>query len=159
MVWLTINHSRNRKRGFTLIELLVVISIISLLSSIIMTNLTTTRSKARDARRITEFRQIKTALELYYSKYDRYPAGSGTECGGWDGDGSLGNGQFIGALQTEGLMPAVGDPSGGNCKYQYIQRNSGTGYQLLITTENNIPNHPVCFGESASNYCSDVNYP
>ena len=67
----------NFKKGFTLIELLVVISIISLFSSIVLTSINSVRSKARDARRLTDFKQIQTALEFYYDKYGAYPGPAG----------------------------------------------------------------------------------
>ncbi len=60
-------------KGFTLIELLVVIAIIALLSGVILASLTTARMKARDARRVSDFRQITIALELYFDSYGYYP--------------------------------------------------------------------------------------
>lgn len=63
----------NKQKGFTLIELLVVISIIGLLSSVVLTSLGSARVKARDARRLSDLRQIILALELYYSDNDAYP--------------------------------------------------------------------------------------
>lgn len=53
------------KKGFTLIELLVVISIIGLLSSIVLASVSNVRADARDARRISDLRQLQTALQLY----------------------------------------------------------------------------------------------
>ncbi|HOY56341.1 MAG TPA: prepilin-type N-terminal cleavage/methylation domain-containing protein [bacterium] len=61
-------------KGFTLIELLVVISIIGLLSTLAMVALTNARIKARDARRVSDIKQIQTALELYAQDANRYPA-------------------------------------------------------------------------------------
>ncbi|OHA02890.1 MAG: hypothetical protein A3J58_02320 [Candidatus Sungbacteria bacterium RIFCSPHIGHO2_02_FULL_52_23] len=57
---------RGTKGGFTLIELLVVIAIIGVLASIVLASLNTARRKSRDARRITDIKQIQLALELYY---------------------------------------------------------------------------------------------
>ncbi len=65
--------------GFTLIELLVVIAIIGMLSSVVLASLNGARSKARDARRIADLQQIRTALELYYSAHNTYPA-AGVVC-------------------------------------------------------------------------------
>ncbi len=64
--------TKNKKCGFTLIELLVVIAIIGLLSSIVLVSLGGTRSKARDARRQSDMRQVITAQEMYYSDSDKY---------------------------------------------------------------------------------------
>lgn len=58
------------KRGFTLIELLVVIAIIGLLASIVLAAVNPARKKSRDARRVTDLRQARIALELYYNAVD-----------------------------------------------------------------------------------------
>src|SRR3990167_4452603 len=53
-------------KGFTLIELLVVIAIIGILSSIVLASLNSARQKGRDARRVSDIKQLQLALELYY---------------------------------------------------------------------------------------------
>jgi prepilin-type N-terminal cleavage/methylation domain-containing protein len=62
-----------QSKGFTLVELLVVIAIIGLLSTLAVVSLGSARSKARDARRISDIKQIQTALELYFSDQGQYP--------------------------------------------------------------------------------------
>ena len=54
-----------RNKGFTLIELLVVIAIIGILSSVVLASLNSARKKSRDARRISDLKQIQLALEMY----------------------------------------------------------------------------------------------
>ena len=54
-----------RNKGFTLIELLVVIAIIGILSSVVLASLNNAREKARDARRISDVKNIQLALELH----------------------------------------------------------------------------------------------
>jgi prepilin-type N-terminal cleavage/methylation domain-containing protein len=66
------NYYENKK-GFTLIELLVVIAIISILASVVLSSLNSARAKARDVRRIEDFKQIQLALELFRDDFGRYP--------------------------------------------------------------------------------------
>lgn len=65
-----------RNKGFTLIELLVVIAIIGILSSVVLASLNSARKKSRDARRISDLKQIQLALEMYAdANSGNYPAG------------------------------------------------------------------------------------
>jgi len=74
-----------KKRGFTLIEILVVIAIIGLLATIVLVSLNTARKKARDAKRLTDMRQIVLALEMYYDDNENYPSRTSDACcDGWD---------------------------------------------------------------------------
>ena len=61
-----------KKKGFTLIELLIVIAIIGVLASIVLVSMGGARSKARDAVRQSDARQIGSAMELYYGDNDVY---------------------------------------------------------------------------------------
>lgn len=64
-------HRRNK--GFTLIELLVVIAIIGILSSVVLASLNSAREKSRDAKRVSDIKQMQLALELYYDSNGQYP--------------------------------------------------------------------------------------
>jgi prepilin-type N-terminal cleavage/methylation domain-containing protein len=66
-----------KKRGFTLIELLVVIAIIGMLSSIVLVSMGGARTKARNAKRQADLRQIVSAMEMAYDD-------ATTTCGGPD---------------------------------------------------------------------------
>jgi prepilin-type N-terminal cleavage/methylation domain-containing protein len=69
-------HSTHKK-AFSLIELLVVISIIAVLLAVALPNFLSARERARDARRKQEVNEMKSALRLYYSDHQTYPADTG----------------------------------------------------------------------------------
>lgn len=75
---------KNKLSGFTLVELLVVISIIGILSSFAVVSLNTARAKARDALRKGDMAQIRTALNIYYDDFKRYPVAANPPCNDWD---------------------------------------------------------------------------
>lgn len=89
---------KRNSAGFTILELLVVISIIGLLSSVLLTSVSSARSKARDVRRIADMRQFMTALELYYESNGQYPASGGASSP--NGDWSNSNDASWNTLQT-----------------------------------------------------------
>ena len=60
------------KKGFTLIELLVVIAIIGLLSTMAVFSLNSARTKARDAKRMSDMKMLSTAMEMYASDNGAY---------------------------------------------------------------------------------------
>lgn len=103
-----LKNERRSSGGFTLIELLVVIAIIGVLASIVLASLNSARRKSRDARRLTDVKQIQLALELYFDgQGNQYPLGS-TTC-------SLTVAYGLEGLQTSGYIPQVPrDPLSGS---------------------------------------------
>ncbi len=75
------------KKGFTLIELLVVIAIIGLLATLSIIALNSAQAKARDVKRLSDVREIRTALEMYFASENKYPA-AGLTTGGEITDGT-----------------------------------------------------------------------
>lgn len=110
------------KKGFTLIELLVVIAIIGLLSTLAVVALNNARSKSRDAKRLSDVKQIQTALELYFNDAAAYPA-------------SITPGQPIanGSATYMGQVPS-GPNTASNEQYVYDGSNPTT-YSLTFTLE------------------------
>ena len=125
-----------RNKGFTLIELLVVIAIIGILSSVVLASLNTAREKSRDAKRISDIKQIQLALELYAdSNGGAYP------------DSTAG----IEALVTGGYLPvAPTPPSGAAAAYFYSGKGSGcTDYHLAAQLEADETTNTTLFGSDA----------
>jgi prepilin-type N-terminal cleavage/methylation domain-containing protein len=92
------------KKGFTLIELLVVISIIALLSTLAVVSLNNARAKGRDAKRVSDIKQVQTALELRYADTTTYP----TSVAGVD----LGSAAAAKCLDTDGWSEADAGTAG-----------------------------------------------
>lgn len=110
------------KRGFTLIELLVVIAIIGILSSIVLASLNSARKKGRDARRVSDVKQIQLALELYYDAHSNYPTAA----------------QYDADLVSEGFISVVPKDPSTNVAYTYAALGSGTtcsNYHVGATLE------------------------
>ncbi len=63
-----------KQKGFTLIELLVVIAIIAILSTVVMAGLNSARTKGRDAKRLSDIKQLQSALELCFDNGVGYPS-------------------------------------------------------------------------------------
>lgn len=142
------------RKGFTLIELLVVIAIIGILSTLAVVALNTARLKSRDAKRVSDIKQLQTALELYFADHgNAYPATptnthlgerSGTGgvaaagdalilCDGWK-SGITGETCGAGAAMYMGQVPGDPQPSSGH-HYTYAQTGSGSGYTITFDLE------------------------
>jgi prepilin-type N-terminal cleavage/methylation domain-containing protein len=78
------------KKGFTLIELLVVIAIIGILSSVVLSSLSTSRTKALDAKVQSQLSAIRDAAELYNITNGNYGAATNSCTGGMFADTASG---------------------------------------------------------------------
>ncbi len=84
-----LNQLTNNLPGFTLIELLVVISILAVLATIGLINYQDVVKKGRDAKRISDFKQIQAALEQFRNDNFSYPPSGGAGAGYVNFGGSL----------------------------------------------------------------------
>lgn len=104
------------QKGFTLVELLVVIAIIGILATLLLLQLGTARSRARDAKRIADVNQIRSAIELYFDDNGIYPPNiTSTELG-----------SYLTQVPVDPLPPTL--------VYGYITRDA-TRLQYHIWTE------------------------
>lgn len=119
---------KSTNKGFTLIELLVVIAIIGILSSVVLASLNSARAKARDAKRLSDMKQMQIALEFYYDSFGEYPNSDFAGCGGWD---SSGDGTFITPLVSNKFLPTnlldttINDSCGNYSYYRYSAGEAG----------------------------------
>lgn len=122
--------NKNRQ-GFTLIEILIVVTIIGLLSSVVIVGLAPAQRRGRDARRLSDLKQVQSALELYYNKCGRYPGDSacaGTNPSDWGGLTTALKGANIGVNQVPN------EPLSSK-SYEYFTDTAGLSYVLKTTLE------------------------
>lgn len=126
-----------RRKGFTLIELLVVIAIIGLLSTLAVVALNNARQKSRDAKRVSDIKQVSTALELYFADNNGYPVeavavtlGDATHAC-FDEDGFVASCDGGGTTYM-GLVPSNTAPGGAS--YLYTSADGST-YSITFTLE------------------------
>ncbi|MFA5163033.1 MAG: prepilin-type N-terminal cleavage/methylation domain-containing protein [Patescibacteria group bacterium] len=130
------------KQGFTLIELLVVIAIIGLLSTLSIVALNNARARSRDARRVSDVKQMQTALELYYNDVGSYPPSASVTAGGTIANGSTVYMQIVPTAPT----PNDGSCTAGTNTYTYTQRTvttTGDSYTISYCVGQTITNGPT----------------
>ena len=67
-----------KKNGFTLIELVLTLSIIAILSTLIIPNMTNIKQKAQETALKNNCHTIQLALESYFLTHNSYPNGNNT---------------------------------------------------------------------------------
>ncbi|MFA5853910.1 MAG: type II secretion system protein [Patescibacteria group bacterium] len=136
---------KRTRSGFTLIELLVVIAIIGLLSTLAVVALNSARQRSRDAKRVSDIRQIQTALELGFSETSNYPVAAVAVVLGDATHRVLCNVAAASTFQTSlvapgacgtvfmGLVPS--NPTPGGADYSYTSAAGSGTYSITFTLE------------------------
>ncbi len=96
----------------------MVIAIIGILSSIVLVSLGSAKASARDAKRVSDVKNIQIALALYYNDNLKYP----TQIYATYPTGLVFNGSGAGYMT---VVPT--DPSGSNYVYQAFDATAGAG--------------------------------
>ncbi len=141
------NPAPNHQKGFSLIELLVVIAIIGILVAIVFASFSHARAKARDAKRLSDLKQLQAAIEVYGQAHGQYPA-MGCGATGWSGHNNYygpcehyieGISDLIDPLPVDPKDPTVGG-------FLYWTNGPRTEYKLLmhnsVESETVTPDHP-----------------
>ncbi len=119
--------TKTNQKGFTLIEMLVVVAIVGILSSVVVVGLSGARSKARDARRISDVKSIQNYLETNYTAASGYLPDPGTN--------TCVTG-MTGSVDANGCLL---DPQ--SKVYQYTYGGSSQSYKVGIGLENDENNN------------------
>ncbi|MFH1404517.1 MAG: type II secretion system protein [Patescibacteria group bacterium] len=140
------------QKGFTLIELLIVIAVIVLIGTMAAVAVSSARSKQRDATRLSNVRQVQSALEDYFNERNSYPAGENLPIGDGAYSACLSTIGFLGNCSGEGeiimrIVPATfakGLDSEVTCgapvrsAFCYTQHSEGLEYYINFELENSL---------------------
>ena len=118
-----------KESAFTLVELLVVIAIIGLIATLSVIALGNARSKSRDSKRVSDIKQVQTALELFFNDQGRYPTAVEWNTGSLYATGPFGTTTYIERIPTA--------PIGGSCSndYSYAPNSTGDDYTINFCLE------------------------
>ncbi len=146
------SNSMKNKKGFTLVEILVVVAIIALVGTMAAVAVNSARSKQRDATRLSNVRQLQSAMEDFFNESNHYPNGDLTPLGdasissclsttGFHGDCSLDSAVFLRVVSgtyEKGLDGVVtcGDPA--RNALCYTQLKEGDAYVIHFELENGL---------------------
>lgn len=115
-------------RGFSFVEMIIVVAIIATLATLVVISIQSARISGRDSRRLSDINEIRSALNLYYSKYSQYPT-------------AIIPGQIFSVNSITYLEKVPSNPqpyTDGACTdtnpsdYAYTQTSSGLSYTLTF---------------------------
>jgi len=142
-------HWPNKEFGFTLIELIIVIAIIGILSVMGLIKIGDANESARDARRVGDLSQMRSALALYFFDNDHYPPPINAGGAGPDKSTDGINGTVFSDVNNP-LVPdyfsrAVEDPISNANYYYYYDTDETDGLH---------ERYVLCFNKESVNFTS-----
>ncbi len=137
----------------SVLEILIVVAIIGLIGVLATFAVNTARSKTRDATRISNVRQIQSALEDFFNESNTYPAGETLPLGDSATSACLGVSGFLGDCSSEksiiirtvprtfedGLNGVVTCGTPTRNAFCYTSMNGGDAYAIQFELENALP--------------------
>jgi type II secretion system protein G len=153
--WKMENGRWKFQRAFTLVELLVVISIIGILATLITANLNSARSRARDAQRKSDLKNMSTALRLYYNDRGVFPVKDASYqimgCTSYDSPASCvwGTEWSVGSGTEKTIYMSIlpKDPLSPSQDYRYEPGATGDTFVLSACLENSSDNQGLAASE------------
>lgn len=133
-------------KSFTLIELLIVIVIIGILAASLIYKINGIQWRSRDIQRMTDLKQMQTALELYYAENNNYPETFSKfinwylwwyDCGYYDNA----DGDYIPGLVPNYITMLPSDPKGNKPIMCYMYKSDWSDYMIMAvqTAEWKVP--------------------
>lgn len=132
------------------LEILIILLVVGLVGTFAAVAVNTARSKQRDATRLSEVRQLQSALEDYFGTANSYPPGQALPLGDATASACLGTGGFKADCTSDtdvflrvvrgtvgtGLkgMSACGTPARNAICYNQVR--TGDGYLMQFELEN-----------------------
>lgn len=140
------------QKGFTLIEILIVVGIVALVGIFSIVAVNSARSKQRDATRLSNVRQVQSALEDYFNETNKYPEGDNLPLGdsgqsaclattGFHGDCSAENATIVRIVPRTYEGGLNGKVTCGNPvrnAFCYSSKQNGELYSIQFELENGL---------------------
>lgn len=107
------------QKGFTILELLVVVALLVILATMGLALLNPTRifGQGRDAKRISDLKQVQNALQLYFNDNKVYP----------NSNNAWVNVNTLGVLTSGGYIKVLPDDPSSTFDYFYLEPNANNG--------------------------------
>jgi prepilin-type N-terminal cleavage/methylation domain-containing protein len=156
--------------GFSLVELLVVIAIIGILATTVVLALQGSKEKARNAKRVSDVREMMNALHIYFNTENTYPDGTDLVLNDMHlCTGGTAPGWVAGACDTDqervlvaAAAPLPPDNQGGttvcdetNNAYTYTVTDGGAGFEIRYCLGSAVADliGGLCVGDEETLHC------